>query len=260
MGSRNILELQSVQSSNLRILFEVLKDVLLSDINIIFMPDGIKVVELDGSKVCLIHLTLEKKAFEVYKCDKKTVLGINSNNFYKIIKTANNSDTISFFVPEDDQTSLHVRMENSEKSRIFESTIRLLDVEFNMQEIPDVEFNSTITLPSSEFQKICKDMNSLGIGNKVEIISVGEQIIFCYKGDFSDQRIILGKSDNTVFNNGDQEIVQGVFNLKFLLLFTKATNLCNMVTIYLKNEYPLILEYSVGSLGSLRFILTNIID
>jgi proliferating cell nuclear antigen len=253
-----ILELQSVQSSNLRILFEVLKDVLLTDINIIFMPDGIKIVELDGGKTCLIHLVLEKKAFEIYNCTRKIVVGVNSNNFYKIIKTAKNSDTISFFVSENDPNSLRIRMENSEKNRMFESVIRLLDVDFSNHEIPDVEFESVIVLPSVEFQKICKDMNSLGIGNKVEIKSIGEQLIFCYKGDFSEQRIVLGKCDNTRSTNAG--IIQGVFNLKFLLLFTKATNLCNAVSIYLKNDYPLILEYSVGSLGSLKFILSNIVE
>lgn len=255
-----ILELQSVQSSNLRILFEVLKDVLLTDINIVFMPDGIKIVELDGGETCLIHLVLEKKAFEVYNCTKKIVVGVNSNNFYKIIKTAKNSDTISFFVSENDPSSFRIRMENSEKNRMFESVIRLLDVPYSNHEIPDVEFESVIVLPSVEFQKICKDMNSLGIGNRVEIKSIGEQLIFCYKGDFSEQRIVLGKCDSTHSSSSNNSIIQGVFNLKFLLLFTKATNLCNAVSIYLKNDYPLILEYSVGSLGSLRFILSNIIE
>lgn len=257
--SRNILELQSVQSSNLRILFEVLKDVLISDINLIFSDEGIKIVELDGSKVCLIHLTLEKKAFEVYNCDRRIVVGINSTNFYKIIKTAHNSDTISFFIRENDQTSLHVRMENSDKNRLFESTIRLLDVDFNTQAIPEVGFQSVITLPSTDFQKICKDMNSLGIGNKVEIKSIGQQLIFSYKGDFSEQKIVLGKSGNTVFDRDSAEIIQGIFNLKFLLLFTKATSLSNTVSIYLKNDYPLILEYSVGVLGTLKFVLSNIL-
>jgi proliferating cell nuclear antigen len=258
--SDNIIELKSVQASNLRILFEVLKDVLLTDINIVFTDDGIKIVELDGSKVCLIHLFLEKDAFEYYYCSKKTILGVNSNNFYKIIKTANNSDTISLFVPENDQNSLYVRMENSEKKSIFTSVMSLLDVDFSVQEIPDVEFESIIVLPSNEFQKICKDLNSLGNGNKVEIKSAGKQIIFCYKGDFSEQKIVLGESDNTIFDKNTDDIVQGLFNLKFLLLFTKATNLCKTVNIYLKNDFPLILEYSVGSLGSLKFILTNIIE
>jgi proliferating cell nuclear antigen len=258
--TKNILELSSVQSSNLRILFEVLKDVLISDINLIFSPEGIKIVELDGSKVCLIHLTLEKKAFEIYNCDSRVVVGINSTNFYKIIKTAHNSDTISFFITESDPTALNVRMENSEKNRLFESTIRLLDVDFNTQEIPAVDFSSVITLPSVDFQKICKDMNSLGIGNKVEIKSIGQQLIFCYKGDFSEQRIVLGKSDNTTFDSNSSEIIQGNFNLKFLLLFTKATSLSNAVSIYLKNDYPLILEYSVGVLGTLKFVLSNIIS
>jgi Proliferating cell nuclear antigen, C-terminal domain len=70
---------------------------------------------------------------------------------------------------------------------------------------------------------------------------------------------VLGKSGNTVFDRDSTEIIQGVFNLKFLLLFTKATSLSNTVSIYLKNDYPLILEYSVGVLGTLKFVLSNIL-
>jgi proliferating cell nuclear antigen len=151
-------------------------------------------------------------------------------------------------------------MENSEKNRLFESTIRLLDVDINTQKIPNVDFQSVITLPSTDFQKICKDMNSLGIENKVEIKSIGQQLIFCYRGDFSEQRIVLGKSENTTFGIDSSEIIQGNYNLKFLLLFTKATSLSNTVSIYLKNDYPLILEYSVGVLGTLKFVLSNIIS
>jgi proliferating cell nuclear antigen len=151
-----------------------------------------------------------------------------------------------------------IRLENSEKNRFFESTVRLLDkprVQFN---IPDTEFSSVISLPSSEFQKICKNMNSLGNDPRIEIKSVGSQLAFYHKGEFSDQKIVFSKSSTTDFDskNGD-EIIQGLFNLKFLILFSKATNLCNTVQIYLKNDFPLVLEYSVGSLGSLRFLLVG---
>ena len=40
-------------------------------------------------------------------------------------------------------------------------------------------------------------------------------------------------------------IVQGSFSLKYLILFTKCTNLCNLINIFLKNDYPLIIQYNV---------------
>jgi len=38
-------------------------------------------------------------------------------------------------------------------------------------------------------------------------------------------------------------------------MFTKCTNLSNTVDIYLKNNYPLIICYNVGSLGILKLCL-----
>jgi hypothetical protein len=52
-----------------------------------------------------------------------------------------------------------------------------------------------------------------------------------------------------------QDIVQGVFELKYLVLFTKCTNLCTSTQIHLKNDYPLVLRYMVANLGEVRLVL-----
>ena len=58
-----------------------------------------------------------------------------------------------------------------------------------------------------------------------------------------------------VKNNNPNDIVQGYFSLKHLVLFTKCTNLCNSIEMYLKNNYPLIISYSVASLGNIKLCL-----
>ena len=53
-----------------------------------------------------------------------------------------------------------------------------------------------------------------------------------------------------------EEIVQGIFELRYLIIFTKCTNLCSDVTLYLKNDYPLIVRYSIGFLGEIKLVLS----
>ena len=48
---------------------------------------------------------------------------------------------------------------------------------------------------------------------------------------------------------------QGMFELKYLVLFTKCTNLCASTQIHLKNDYPLVLRYMVANLGEVRLVL-----
>jgi len=38
-------------------------------------------------------------------------------------------------------------------------------------------------------------------------------------------------------------------------MFTKCTNLNNVVEVYLKNNFPIILKYSVASLGEIKLCL-----
>ena len=56
-------------------------------------------------------------------------------------------------------------------------------------------------------------------------------------------------------NQNPDEIIQGIFTLKNLVLFSKCTNLSNSIEMYLKNDYPLIIMYTVASLGQIKLCL-----
>ena len=125
-------------------------------------------------------------------------------------------------------------------------------------QIPAVEFDAVITLPSSDFQKICRDMYNLG--DNMEIRSYGEQISFACTGDIASQTTTIGQSDIgglSVITENTSNIVQGIYALKYLVLFTKCTNLCNTIELFLKNDYPLIIRYNVANLGSVRCCLAS---
>ena len=46
-----------------------------------------------------------------------------------------------------------------------------------------------------------------------------------------------------------------LIGLKYLTLFTKCTNLCNNIQLYIKNDYPLIIQYTIASLGIIKLCL-----
>ena len=51
------------------------------------------------------------------------------------------------------------------------------------------------------------------------------------------------------------KVIQGEFSLKNLGYFIKCTNLCNTIEMYLENDLPLIVKYSVASLGEIKLCL-----
>ena len=116
-------------------------------------------------------------------------------------------------------------------------------------------------MPSNYLQKIIRDMNNLA--EFIEFRNIGDKLILSCKGDFCNQETILGAEKSqtiTITKNStdeEQEIIQGIFSLKYLSIFTKCTNLSNNVELYLKNNYPIILRYTIASLGEIKLCLSQ---
>ena len=250
----NLLEVHTVQASAFRILIEALKEIL-TDANFEFDENGLKLVAMDSSHTVLVHLRLNASNFEKYVCNQRLVLGINLINMHKLMKIMGNNDTLKLVVAEDCLSYLNIIIENSEKNSITKFKLNLMDLNEENIEVPPPKFESVITMPSVDLQKICRDMHNLS--EETEIKSISNQLIFSCKGQFAEQETIMGSSSNGLLfiKNDEDNIIQGIYALKHLVLFNKCTNLCNSVELYLKNDFPLIIKYNIASLGEIKLCL-----
>ena len=250
----NLFEIRTVQSSAFRTLIEALKEIL-TEANLEFDPTGIKVIDVDETHTVLTYLRLYSERFEYFYCPVKYVLGINMIYLFKLIKTLSNNDSLTLFLPANNQNKLGIRAENAEKGTTNTWMMKLFDTNVENIEFPNISFTSIIHMPSTDFQKICRDFNALA--EKLEITSSNSDLIFRCVGDFVDgETVIMSNNQSGIeVKRNTNEIVQGVFELKYLVLFTKCTNLCSSTQIHLKNDYPLISRYMVANLGEVRLVL-----
>ncbi len=58
-----------------------------------------------------------------------------------------------------------------------------------------------------------------------------------------------------LYKENNNKVIQGVFSLKNLGYFIKCTNLCGQIEMYLENDLPLVVKYSVASLGEIKLCL-----
>ena len=155
--------------------------------------------------------------------------------------------------------NLSIKIENSEKKTVDQSHLKLLDIDDEIYKIPDSEFTQIVTMPSSDFQRYCRDMNSISdyVSLKTFYSSEGNVLEISCEGDFAKKKIIIGESMSLSFSteNIKNDSASGIFSLKYLMLFTKSTNLCSTVEIYLKDDFPLLLSYSIANLGQIRYCL-----
>jgi len=252
--------IKTIQAPVFKQVIDALKDIL-TDVNLEIDDSGLKIVAMDNTNIVLIHLKLEADKFEEFYCEKKMYIGVCMLKLHCLIKTIGTNDLLTLYVLKNDPSTLGISISNNEKNVETNYKLSTLDIDILNIEIPPVDFHTIITMPSTYLQKIIRDMHNLA--EYIEIRNISDQLILSCKGDFCTQETILGteKSNNITIekNTGEnsQEIIQGVFNLKYLTIFTKCTNLCSNVEIYLKNSYPIILKYSIASLGEIKLCLSQ---
>ena len=257
----NVLTIKTVQIAPFRTLMTALKDILLES-NISFQPDGIRIINMDKSHTILVHLFLPATKFEFYDCNKeKIIIGVNMFHLFKLINSIDNDDTLTIYIENADYfdgivSHLALKFENGDIKQCKTQKLKLIEPEQDELEVPEVKFSSIINLPSQDFQKIIRDLSC--ISDKLEIKSVGNELIFKCQGQFASAEIHRAETDGSMEFTMKPElskIIQGEFSLKNLGYFIKCTNLCNQIEIYLENDLPLIVKYDVASLGWIRLAL-----
>lgn len=257
----NVLTLQTVQIAPFRTLLTALKEILLES-SMVCTPEGIKIINMDKSQTILVNLRLDAVNFEFYECKKeKIILGINIFHLFKLINSIDNDDTLTIYIENDDYSDgvvdyLSLKFENGAIKQCKTQKLKLIEPDPIELEVPDVVFSSIINLPSADFQKIIRDMSC--ISDRMEIKSVGNELIFKCQGQFATSEIRRVESlDSMSFKTitNPFKIIQGEFSLKNLSYCIKCTNLCAQIEIYLENDIPMVIEYKVASLGTIKLAI-----
>ena len=242
----------SVQASAFKAVFEVLKDIL-NDVNIYFTADGIRVITLDTAQSALIDMFLSAENFEEYTCPDEIIAGVNIANTFKLLKTITNNDTITMSITNKEY--IDIAIQNELKKSVTKFQLKLLDINEDQIELPAIEMSIVTTMQSADFQRICRDMNN--IATNVTITRAEKIFKIQCSGDFANQETSIECSDDM----GTGKSLSGMYSLKYLNIFTKATGMCSTVQILQEQENRfLVLKYNVANLGELKFYLATKTD
>jgi proliferating cell nuclear antigen len=242
------MKLVTIQASAIKSTFEVLKDIL-NDVNIYFRPQGMYIVTLDTARTSLIDMFLAADNFEEYQCDQDEIIaGINISNTFKLLKTITNNDVLKIEINSKEYMDIEITSESKKTSTKFQ--LKLLDINESRIEVPDVIMTSNTILPSTDFQRLCRDMSN--IGNEIEITRTGTELRLRCEGDFANQETSIECPEDS------SREIKGLYSLKYLNIFTKATSMCSSVQIMQEegNRF-LILKYNVANLGEVKFYLAT---
>ena len=254
-----LLELKTIQSDIIKILFDVLKDILI-DVNIEFSKNKIKIDRMDNNRFILVNIDIDPKNFEYYVCDyteeNPLILGINIFNLSKLLKTIDGEDILTLSVDSDNTGVLEIKSENESKNTLTKYSIDLTEINQERNEIPDTTFETIISCNTKYFHSLIKSMSAFS--DKIDIKSYNKQLILSCKGFFCSQETIMGENVDgmsIVKSINETSIIQGKYLMKHLISFGKCVNLSNFCKLHLKNDFPLMIEYDIGNLGQIKIII-----
>jgi len=266
-----IIDVQTPHVMPLKTLFEILKD-FIDDITLQFryekkkdkLENGesgkcIRSRTIDPDKNALIDIRLDGEQFTKFVCLNSVYeICLNLPQFNKYSKTLEKDDILSLYIEDATQEQIVMEVENVKKVASKTHIIKLMDPEPMTEITPKTEFDACIKMSSVDFHKLCRDMGH--ISEYISICCTTKKIEFACQGDISKSTVSF-KVDTMgvhIKTTSPNTIVQGIYELKYLISFSKCQGLCENILIYMKNSCPLVIRYTIATLGRVLLCLTPI--
>jgi len=209
--------------------------------------EGISFRGMDPSHVALIDISWPNSAFEKYECDSDIKFGVRIDEFSKLIKRADKSNSIEINISDDNMLLVKIGKNKKYKMRLIESSA-------SDTPLPKIPYDSKISLPSSIFDKILGDVQV--VSDYLIITSSGSQAEFSGKGDSGEVKINLEKAADQLTELEVGQGGHGQYSLEYLNPIVKAVGATvETVTCEFSTEKPLRVEFKVSNIGRIHFYL-----
>jgi len=214
--------------------------------------NGIYLCMMDSHKTILIDLVLKAENFSIYKFNsKKMYLGINLVHFHRMARSIKKKDSIELFIEERCPNDLGIKVIPKENNRTTISYVKIQSIQNLDIDIP-VGYGKPIIVNSSDFQKMIKEMSS--IGTTMKVISSNHKIEFsCNAGGILKRKVQFGEDDE------DDDVSAYEYSQDFiteqLCRITKLSGLGSNMQIY--TGKPLLFTSNVGNLGKISIYIKS---
>jgi proliferating cell nuclear antigen len=187
----------------------------------------------------MVSFFIPSKAFSKYEVDKPAVVGCNLDNLSKILNSTRSNEQL---VMKDDGNKLSLEFVGQNSRRRYK--LPLIDVRKDPDKEPKIVFESTADVKGDSLKEILKDANLLSsyVNFKTDkgmfkVIAKGDA------GELEEEHM-----DNAEFINKLDVLkaASSTFNLEYLTKIIAPCPTNSHVTISLKTEEPVRIEYSIG--------------
>ena len=169
-----------------------------------------------------------------------------------MLKSIKKKDIVEFFMKEEDINQMHIKTIPKDYNRTTVSSISVqLAQNINVTE-PD-NYNKSIIVQSSDFNKMTKDISLIGSGN-ISIKHHEGMLYFSADADgIMKREVIFGQKEDS-----NENIYESSFSSERFEKITKISSLNDILHIYTANkDLPIKLKTNIGNLGVLKIYIKS---
>lgn len=241
-----MFEARLTRSSVLKKILEAVKDLVIQA-NFDCSSDGIALQAMDDSHVSLVTLSLRSQAFEMYRCDRSLSLGINIENFCKVLKCAQNDDSVKITADDEGADCAEFMFENQAGDRVAHFQLKLMDIDSEHMNVPEDEYHAVVNMPTSEYKRVFTDLSV--IGDTVTIEASKQSVCFSVEGDIGVGALNVHQSDavddKDAVSISVAEPIRMTFPGQYLVNFTKACAVSSQVSLCMQEGRPMAVEFTL---------------
>ena len=225
--------------------------VLINEAEFIVDENGLALKATDPSQISMIDFSLKKEAFKSYSVEGKAKLGVDLNHLSQIMSRAKAKDELSIRL--DSATSLKIGLKGASK-RAF--SVPLIDISSTELPTPKITFDAEVKVKADLLQDSFKDAALLS--NHITLaVSDGKFILFAdsSKGNFRNE---VSKDDASLVSLKAKADLKSMFPLDYLANMVKGAQSAVDVTLSMKQDAPVKLQYDIGKATIVYFLAPRI--
>lgn len=213
---------------------------LVTEVRLKFLEEGLSIVAVDPANVAMVIFKMPKESFSQYE-SKNEVLGINLDDFKRILKRTSSASAINFET-EDNQLKISIL---DKVKRTF--VLSLIETSSEEKKEPPLDHTCLIEMDSSDFSQTIEDCSV--VADSCAFISKENKFSIEARGSINSAKNEFSSDVIKISGEGRSQ-----YSLEYLMKFIKASKISDKINIKFSDKYPLKLEFIADNLG-MAFIL-----
>jgi len=208
---------------------------------------GIKLRAMDPSQIALVDFILPGKGFEKFEVAKPVSIGVDFVELSKITKRCRPEDKIELSFDGGKFRMIFV----GETTRNF--SLSVIEASVNPPREPKIDFSAEVKITPNIIKEALKDAEL--VSNHVSLQAEGG-LVMTAEGDTGSVSIIL--KEDKLLSLSVKTPARAVFSLDHLNNILKEAEVPSVVSLSLKDDAPLKVEYAIGDAKVVYYLAPRI--